>query len=62
MNRVETGECVVVTRDGVEVPELRPLSRRPLSAAELIARRRALPPMDLESLRADLDAIIDPVL
>lgn len=62
LTRVESGECVIVTRDGVQVAELRPLPRRPVSAAQLIARRQALPPMDLESLRVDLDAIIDPAL
>jgi prevent-host-death family protein len=62
LTRVETGESLTVTRDGVEVAELRPLPRRPLSAAQLIARRRALPPVDLDSLRADLDTVIDPSL
>jgi len=43
------------TRDGTPVAELRPLPRRDLPAAELVARRRNLPDL----LRADLDAVLD---
>lgn len=59
LDRVARGESVLVTRDGDPVAELRPLPRRGLSAAELIARRRTLPPMDPASLRADIDDIVD---
>lgn len=57
--RVEHGEAVIVTRDGRPVAELRPLPRRSATAAELIARRRNLPPVDPEKWRDDIDTLID---
>jgi len=48
-----------VTRDGVEVAELRPRRRRPPAAADLIERRRHLPKVDPDLLRRDIDAVID---
>ena len=60
LDRVERGESVIVTRDGHPVAELRPLPRRSPRAAELIARRKQLPRMDPESLRHDIDTVIDP--
>jgi prevent-host-death family protein len=62
LDRVVAGETVTVTRDGVPVAELRPLARRPLTTAELIARRQHLPSMDYEQLRRDLDEAVDPSL
>jgi prevent-host-death family protein len=59
LDRVERGESVIVTRDGRPVAELRPLPRRGPRAAELIARRKRLPRVDQESLRRDVDAVID---
>jgi prevent-host-death family protein len=59
LDRVQRGEAATVTRDGVEVAELRPLPRRGLATSELIARRRHLPSVDIEQLRADLDAVVD---
>ena len=56
---VERGESVIVTRDGQPVAELRPLPKRGVSAAALVARRRHLPDVDAASLRADIDATID---
>jgi len=56
---VERGESVIVTRDGQPVAELRPLPRRGVSAATLIARRRHLPDVDTARLRADIDATSD---
>lgn len=56
---VEHGESLIVTRDGIEVAELRPLRRAPLSARELVARFRPLPPMDYERFRADVDDLFD---
>ncbi|MFC4941964.1 type II toxin-antitoxin system Phd/YefM family antitoxin [Pseudonocardia sp. GCM10023141] len=38
LNRVESGETLVVTRDGRPVAELRPLPRPRLSATSLLAR------------------------
>lgn len=62
LDRVSRGESLIVTRDGTEVAELRPLRRRSPSTAELIERRRHLPGVDPDALRRDLDAIIDPSL
>jgi prevent-host-death family protein len=49
LDRVERGERLVVTRDGRAV-------------AELIERRKRLPRVDPDALRADVDAVIDPSL
>ena len=62
LDRVARGESVTVTRDGTEVAEIRPLPRRGPSAAELIERRRRLPPVDPERLRRELDSTLDPSL
>ena len=62
ISRVALGEAVVVTRDGTEVAELRPLRRRSPSTVELIRRRASLPDVDITRLRADTDAVIDPSL
>jgi prevent-host-death family protein len=57
--RVQLGETLTVTSDGTPVAELRPLPRRSRSAAELVARRRSLPAVDVDALRADVDAVLD---
>lgn len=57
--RVQGGETLTITSDGTPVAELRPLPRRSLSAAELVARRRRLPRVDAGALRRDIDAILD---
>ena len=62
LDRVQRGERVIVTRDGRAVAELRPLPRRSARAAELIERRKALPPVDIVALRRDIDAVVDPAL
>lgn len=62
VDRAAGGEEIVITRAGKPVAELRPLAPRGLSAEALLARSRNLPPVDVERLRADLDAIIDPSL
>ena len=59
LDRVARGEALVVTRDGAEVAELRPRTRRSPSPADLIARRRHLPAVDPDALRRDLDAVLD---
>jgi hypothetical protein len=51
-----------ITRSGRPVAELRRLGDEPLTAKELIARRRNAPPVDYETMRAELDSIIDPSL
>ena len=62
LDRVTRGEALVVTRDGAEVAELRPRSRRSPAPADLIARRRALPDVDVTRLREDLDSALDATL
>lgn len=62
LDRVERGEHVVITRDGRAVAELRPLPRRSARPAELIKRRKALPPIDAVAFRRDFDSVVDPSL
>lgn len=59
LDRVARGEELIVTRDGVEVAELRPRRRPAPRPADLIERRRHLPQVDPELLRRDIDAVID---
>jgi prevent-host-death family protein len=62
LTRVMLGERLVVTRDGAPVAELRPLSRTSLAREQLVARRRKIPPVDLERLRRDLAGVLDDAL
>ena len=62
VDRVVAGEHLVVTRDGRAVAELRPLARRGLDAATLLARWRHLPNVDADAFRTDVDAVFDPSL
>jgi prevent-host-death family protein len=62
LDRVERGERVIVTRDGHPVAELRPLPRRSARTAELVERRKPLPPVDDVALKRDIDAVLDPSL
>lgn len=56
MDAVEAGETIRVTRNGVEVAEVRPVGRRRRrSAEELVARHRTLPRVDYATLRRDAD-------
>ena len=57
--RVQHGETLTITSDGAPVAELRPLPRRSRSASELVARRKSLPPVDVDALRADVDSVLD---
>ena len=59
LQRVVQGEALTVTRDGQAVAELRPLRRRPISAALLVMRWRNLPAVDPAKLKADLDDVMD---
>ena len=62
LDRVVRGETLIVTRDGAEVAQLRPLRRRALPAAELIARRAHLIPVEPDRLRKDIDDFFDPTV
>lgn len=56
MDAVEAGETYHITRNGIEVAELRPLPRkRRLTTDELIERYRTLPRVDYEEMRREAD-------
>lgn len=56
MDQVEAGEIFHITRNGVQIAELRPLPReRRMSAAELVARHRRLPQVDYAEIRREAD-------
>jgi prevent-host-death family protein len=56
MDAVEAGETYQVTRNGVTVAELRPVSRRRrLSAEELVERHKKLPKVDYAEMRREAD-------
>lgn len=56
MDAVEAGETYHVTRNGVEVAELRPLPRRRrVMAEELVERHRTLPQVDHVRTRQEAD-------
>lgn len=59
LDRVLLGDTIVVTRDGHEVAELRPLPPRVLDASALLARWRHIPSVDPVELRRDLDSFLD---
>jgi prevent-host-death family protein len=62
VDRVLSGEAIVITRSGTPVAELVPLPPEGLNAATLLARWRTLPMIDADALRADLDRVLDPAL
>lgn len=62
LDRVVRGEALTITRDGKAVAELRPLQRRPVPAAVLLKRWRALPSVDAAKLKADIDRLLDAAL
>lgn len=56
MDAVEAGETFIVTRNGVEIAEVRPVPRRRrLTTDELIERWRRLPRVDYAAMRAEAD-------
>ena len=56
MDAVEAGEVFHVTRNGVEIAELRPVTQqRRLTAEELVERHRRLPRVDHDSMRDEAD-------
>jgi prevent-host-death family protein len=62
VERVIAGEVLTVTRDGLPVARLSPLPGPAISAEVLLERSRNLPLMDPESLRRDIDEVMDPSL
>lgn len=59
LDAVESGEAYRISRDGRAIAELRPVSRRRLTAAELVARHRALPSVDHGLMRRQADEFFD---
>jgi prevent-host-death family protein len=59
VDRVAAGERLTVTRSGKAVAELRPIRPASLTGAVLVERRRRLPHMDPQSLKRDVDAVLD---
>jgi prevent-host-death family protein len=56
MDAVEAGETYVVTRNGVQVAEVRPVARRRrLTAEELVEKRRRLPRVDHAQMTREAD-------
>ncbi|WP_235783645.1 type II toxin-antitoxin system Phd/YefM family antitoxin [Amycolatopsis orientalis] len=59
LDAVEAGETYYVTRNGVEVAELRPISRRYRpSAEELVERHRRLTQGDAVRMREEVDEFL----
>ncbi|HEX6500186.1 MAG TPA: type II toxin-antitoxin system prevent-host-death family antitoxin [Micromonosporaceae bacterium] len=56
MDAVEAGETYRITRNGIEVAELRPIvHRRRLSAEQLVQRHRRLPRVDHRRMRQEAE-------
>jgi antitoxin (DNA-binding transcriptional repressor) of toxin-antitoxin stability system len=63
LREVQSGQTLVITRNGAPVAEIRPLPPRRFVPREVIAdAARRAPPVDGARLRADLDAVVDPAL
>ncbi len=62
IDRLTPGERITITRSGKPVAELRPLARQPVLADVLLERWRRLPRVDPESLRADIDDVLEATL
>ena len=59
IDRVLSGETVVITRSGVPVVELVPLPPEGLDAASLLARWHSLAPVDVAAFRTGIDRVPD---
>ena len=58
MDAVEAGAVYHVTRNGVEIAEVRPVTRRRrLTAEELVERHRRLPRVDRDRMRDEADEL-----
>ena len=57
--RVERGESLTVTRDGLPVGQLNPVPRPRLTRDALLSRWRSLPAVDGVVLRSDIDDVLD---
>jgi antitoxin (DNA-binding transcriptional repressor) of toxin-antitoxin stability system len=61
MDAVENGQAFTVTRDGHRIGELIPLRRRRrfVPRQEFAAMSQSAPSIDIETFRADQDAVLD---
>lgn len=58
MDAVEAGETYHVTRNGVEIAEVRPVpNRKRFTAEELVERHKRLPRVDAAALRREADEL-----
>lgn len=60
LDAVESGEVYRISREGRDIAELRPVSRRRRTAMELVERHRALPAVDHGLMRQQADEFFDP--
>lgn len=61
LRKVQAGETIIVTRNGVPVAELRPIHPRRFVPRAVIAEVAGRAPrIDAARFRADLDALVDP--
>lgn len=59
LNRVEGGETMTITRDGSPVALLTPFPQPRLSATALLESWKNVPRIDANSLRHDIDQVLD---
>jgi prevent-host-death family protein len=60
LREVQSGQTMIITRNGTPVAELRPVSpRRFVPRAAIADAARRAPRVDRHRLRADLDAVVD---
>lgn len=60
---VQSGQTLIITRNGTPIAEIRPLPpRRFIPRAVIADAARRAPRVDHARLRADLDAVADPAL
>jgi len=60
LREVESGQTLVITRNGTPVAELRPYGpRRFVPRERIIEAARTAPRIDAQRFRADVDALID---
>ena len=59
MRALDRGEEFIITRNGQPVGELRPVRRRFVARAALLAAFRGAPPIDARRFREQIDSILD---
>lgn len=60
LRRVQAGQTIIVTRNGVPIAELRPIRPRVFVPRAVIAEAaRQAPRVDAARLRADIGAVVD---